>query len=319
MSMKATKERSPGIVLTSLAVVDFGPSPPCQFTPKATVAKTPWWKSQVLVQWVAIIVLAVVSLWPHFSDSAAKTSDEHVGNLIEGRLQPAVKDMDSYVDRQLVPINGQLANLNQEVGQLQGRFQQLDSKQKKLTDQIAEQGALARLEDPRRILATIREEIQMAEQVNRPLQKSDLADYRMALQGVSTSTADYWTTVAAVINYQSLLNQMSGEAPDPATVSGPCPLVGPNSHDESINSLPIRNCVVSLDANAFENVTITDSVVQYRGGPVSLRNVRFVNCLFELRLATPPVAAPSKDLILALLGSSNQQTIEIAHATPELR
>ena len=309
------------IVLRSMRVVDFGAvssteNQPGQHAAPGTPGLNPY-RHGNFAQWAAVVAAILIgiasigfTLYFHQSDSATKASDEHTGWLIEGKLQPAVRDMETYIDKQLTPINNQLGNLNQEVGQLQGRFQQLDSGQKKLSDRVAQQEALARLQDPKRILATIRAEIQLAEQANRSVQSSDLADYRAALRTLSPSTENYWITAAAIINYQSLLNQMSGEAPDPAKVAKPC--ISQDFIGNVFEGVPYRNCIVSLDTNAFEHVTFQDSVIEYQGGPVSLTDVRFINCRFNLQLTAQPGSPAERNLMLALLDSPDQKIIQVS-------
>lgn len=45
---------------------------------------------------------------------------------------------------------------------------------------------------------------------------------------------------------------------------------------------------VSLDDMYLKNVIIRNSIVSYNGGPVSLENVTFVNCIFKLSNAAAP-------------------------------
>jgi hypothetical protein len=266
---------------------------------------------------VAVLALAL-TLYFRYSESAAKSTDEHVNRLIEDKLQPATKDINANIDKQLVPVNDKLSQLLQEVGELQGRFKQLDSGQKKLGNRIAQQESLSKLLDPNRILATIRAEIQFAEKEDRPLPASDLADYKNAVLAVHPSSAvEYWTTVAAIINYQSMLNQMSGEAPDPKEVSRPCLGVTNGGGDISFGNTfrggLISNCIVDLDRESFSDVTFKNSVIRYNGGPTKLANVTFVNCTFILNIKAQDISTPeSRNLLLALLNSPDQKEVRIS-------
>lgn len=302
---------------TSGGIVDFppmapNPNPPAIIPPARQTGTSPR-----LNRWGPVIVASILSallalgVQSHFrsSDSAAKSADEHIGKLISNQLDPAVKDINANVDKQVGPLKDQLNVLAQQVGQLQGRFQQLDEGQKKLGTRMSQQESLGRLLDPNRVLATIRAEVQVAQQTNKLVQASDLADYKTALRTLSSSSENYWTTVAAVINYQSLLNQLSGEAPDPTKVARPC--LDEHYRNNTFNGGGFRNCYVVLDTESFNNLTFQDSVVIYHGGPVALNGVRFINCRFVLELSAQPVNPPQSNLMLAILDSPDQKTIQV--------
>jgi len=131
----------------------------------------------------------------------------------------------------------------------------------------------------------------------------------LRLRQTSETTPDYWTTVAAIINYQSLINQMRGEAPDPSKVSKSCLEFFKISLFERTG---FSQCNVTLDTNAFKDVTFRDSVVEYHGGQTYLENVEFINCTFKLNLASAPIILTQSGLLLALLDSADQKTIKIS-------
>jgi hypothetical protein len=305
---------------TTSEVVDFAPvSPKKSTTPASPVpapAETPGWNPSRLgnlAQWASAIVSVfaiVLTLWFHYTANASIASDEHVGTIVDAKLHPAVKDINENISKQLSPINDQLKALTQQVGQLQGRFEQLDSGQKKLGARLGQQEALNRLQDPRRILATIRAEIQFAENEKRTLPTAQLADYRDAVQALPASAYEYWTTVAAIINYQSRLNQMSGEAPDPTKVAEPC--LGENARYNVFFGARFRNCMVVLDTESFNHATFQDSVIIYHGGPVSLNEITFVNCRFVLDFPPQHELPADKSLVLALLASPDQKSVHVS-------
>jgi hypothetical protein len=74
-----------------------------------------------------------------------------------------------------------------------------------------------------------------------------------------------------------------------------------------------KDCVVSLDTNSFENITFQNSVVQYRGGPVHLFNVKFVNCRFVLDLSDQPVTPAQEKILRALLDSPDQKNVRVSN------
>jgi hypothetical protein len=163
---------------------------------------------------------------------------------------------------------------------------------------------------PSHKLASIRETLQAAEDQGTVLPSAQLAKYKGTIRATPSSTAEYWTTIAAIINYQSSLDQKSGGVPDPSKVAQPC--ITQNFIHNRFSGVPFSACVVSLDTNVFENVTFRDSVIEYRGGPVSLTNVSFINCRFVLKLPTRPAAAPVQtNLLLAILDSSDQKNVQV--------
>lgn len=311
---------------TTSGVVDFAPvSPKKSTTPASPVPVPPetlgWNPSRHgnFAQWASAVgsLFAIgLTLWFHYTANASVASDEHVGTIVDAKLNPAVKGINDSISKQLEPITKKLDEVASKVDDAQGQLRRLRGD---VDDQGQKQKQLlagARMQDPARILATIRAEIELAQARGKPLPVSDLNDYRNAVQALPASAHEYWTTVAAIINYQSLINQMSGEAPDPAKVSKPCGMLTNGgrilNYGNSFSGFKVSNCVVDLDTQVFNNVTFTDSVVRYHGGPVTLKSVRFVNCRFVLELETPPSTPAQKNLLLALLESPDQKTVQIS-------
>jgi hypothetical protein len=118
--------------------------------------------------------------------------------------------------------------------------------------------------------------------------------------------------VAAIINYQSKIDQLSGEAPDPVKISKPCGglTAGTGGHN-LFARMTFSNCIVDLDTDdMFQNVTFINSVIRYKGGPANLFNVAFVNCTFQLDL--PPNSSPAKpNFLFALLDSPKQTSVKV--------
>jgi hypothetical protein len=304
VSAESTADVASGFVaLESLKVVDFAVVAP----PKAKSWNPKW---GTYAQWVGAIAALVV---------AVLAINNHIDKLF-APVDQKFKDIGSQidtVDKKFGPVNQRLMDQEGKIGVFQGQMNTLLSghvkllrEQNQLKDRMAQQQAITRLYNPDRILVTIRAEIQMANARNGTLPASELADYRNALRALPSSTVDYWQTVAAVINYQSLLNQMSHEAPDPAKVARPC--IDENWIGNFIANHTFRNCIVSLDTNSFYNVTFQDSVIHYRGGGVELSDVKFVNCTFKLELTTQPVKPAQEKLLLAILNSNDQKAVRIS-------
>jgi hypothetical protein len=305
----------------STLVVDFayvtkkgtsvGAPPPDQISGFAPAKHGNWaqWGAVIISLGIGVLNICLLISY-HNSANAATATDDHIARLVGDQLTPAIKGINDNVGKSIEPINKHLDDLSQQVAKLQGRFDQLDSEQKKASLRLDRQEALNRLEDPNRILATIQAEIQMAEEGKGTVSQLQLADYRAALFTLPPSAAQYWKTMAAVINYQSLVNQLSGEAPDPVRVSRPCGgLTG--GIGNVYGSFQYSNCVVDLDTQVFSNGTFRNCVIRYRGAATSLLNVKFINCRFVLDLTAQPSSTVGKNLLFALLNSPDQKTVQI--------
>jgi hypothetical protein len=221
-------------------------------------------------------------------------------NLVDKILAQARKEGDDAMDKKLRPVRQQLKDV--------------DASQHDLKKKIEGQQSVVRLESPGRILALIRGEIRLAE-ANPPrnIPAATLVDYKNAVQYLPTSTNDYWQTAAAIINYESLLHQLAGSAPDPTKVAGPCIRVA--NQNVTFSDGIARQCVFDLDrAQArFENYVFQDSVIRIHGGSTSLHNVRFINCRFVLDLPVQgPPTPPQQKVIMAILSAPDQKSITIS-------
>lgn len=287
-----------------------------------------WWNRHGnTAQWGALIVsgLAFIGLFInialtvyfHHEAEQAQTSDEHTNTLIGNQVNPELKGLTTDLGNKIDGVSTKIDLLSDRVSRIEGG---LDHRISSLETKAEQQSSLARLMNPNRILAQMREEIELAESSNRTLPASDLSNYRNAVHALPPSTHEYWTTVAAIINYQSKLNQMSGEAPDPEKVARRCPGVPNNTssgmyYGNIFEGFTYSDCVVDLDSNAFVHDTFRDSVIRYHGGPVSLDGAVFVNCRFVLdlpaSLPNTPTPAQTK-LLMTLLDSLGQKTITVS-------
>jgi hypothetical protein len=306
------------VALKSLTVVDFTVVPVNPNNPVVTPAAPI--KYGNYAQWAAVIaaiLLGLLNMWLivsyHSESKTTVSSDEHINSLIGLKLDPAKEKINEHIDQKVDDLGKKIDGLSDRVSRIEGS---LGKRVSAVEDKVNQQTSLARLIDPSRVLATIRAEIELAQARGKLLPVSDVNDFRNAVQALPASAHEYWTTVAAIINYQSLLNQMSGEAPDPAKVSKPCSMFTNGRGNLSIGNvfgnMLISNCVVDLDTQTFSDVTFKNSVVRYRGGPVTLERVAFINCRFILELQTPPSTPTQKNLLLALLASPDQKSVQVS-------
>jgi hypothetical protein len=252
----------------------------------------------------------------HNETKQATASDEHIGKLIDDKLNPA----QAATSQKLGNIEQQLARLSQQLGQVQGTLHIYTQAQDKLQSTVDQQIELAKLTQPRKLeqaLAVIRAEIGTARSSKQPIPLAKIAEYKNAVRIFPDSLSDYWKTVAAIINYQSLLDQENGSAPNPKTVAHLCAGLSRETGKNNIfQNLTISKCIVDLDgANVLENVTIRSSVIRYHGGPVTLHNAVLMNCYFELDLKAPPNPSQSQ-FLRAILDAPEQKTIALPNIHP---
>jgi len=163
-------------------------------------------------------------------------------------------------------------------------------------------------------LPRIRQIVTAATKENVRVQVEDVKQIALKLRQTNEATPDFWMTAAAIINYQSFLNQMRGEAPDPVRISKPCVQRGTNItfDGQILGAMVFEECVVDLDSNSFKKVVFRNSVIKYRGGPAFLEDVLFVNCRFEIDTKLEATAPTQPNLISALLNTDDQKNITIS-------
>jgi len=287
--------------------------------PLSPPAQSTWWQRHgTTASWIALGVSALtviglfINIYLTLSANNARMVDEHTNTLIDAKLNPATEKVNDHVDRKVDELSKKIDALSDRVSRIEGSLgKRVAAVETKTNQQIS----LARVMDPAHTLTTIRAELNVARASGKLLSVSDLDDYRNAVQALPGSAREYWTTAAAIINYQSLVNQANG-APDPFKVSRLC--LGLTSQGSVVvsNSLHVggtySNCVVDLDTNGFKDVVFKDSVIRYRGGKTVLVNVDFQNCTFVLDL--PPEAPAHPEVIRTLLASDQRQVTLSTHS-----
>ena len=255
-----------------------------------------WQRHGNTAQWFAVIaacILGIINIaytwYSRSAESDRKTSDEHINALIGDKLDPAIRAINESVDKKLEPINSKLGELLEKIGDTEGQLKRLRG-------------------NPKKVLGTISAEIRAATDDKKIIPATRLAAYKDAIHKLSPSDPEFWPTVAAIINYDSFVNQKTGKAPDPKKVSKPCGMLTQGEYNAFIGGV-YENCVVNLDTQVFQNVVFKNSVIRYHGQRITLINVQFVNCSFILDL--PPKPEPEQKLLFALLDSPDQKTVKI--------
>lgn len=286
---------------------------------------------QKLQPWLpAIATLCIGAMtiwinWHSYGDNHSKVEEDRLAALIDSRISanPGLSKISDKLDRiesRLAVMEGWKQGLESKIKGVSDRQDASAQEQLRLKNSIEGQRSIARLMDPARILATIRAEIQIAERSKTAISEPQLVDYRNAIKALPENTYQYWQTIAAIINYQSLLNQLAGYAPDPEKVSKPCAL-SPGGGDGrlAVNNFfggrtVIRQCNIDLshNANVMADVTFIDCVIRFSGTVVGIRKAAFINCRFILDLP-PQVQKPVATNLLLALADGNQRRVTISN------
>jgi hypothetical protein len=256
-------------------------------------------------QWFSAIVSAVaitLTLYFHYTANESKTADEHVNTLIVDKLDPAVNNINT--------------NLDQRIGRLDQKVEELSEKVNDALGQLKRMQGTPASQTSNQLLASIKLKIENAENQKLVIPPAQLAGYKNTVRTSPQTAAEYWTTIATIINYQSFRNQMEGIAPNPSDISKPCNLLTNegrmHSFNNTIQGAHITKCLVDLDTETFADVTFEDSVIRYHGGPTYLANIRFINCRFVLDIPVSAPASPERNLLLlALLNAPDTRAVTV--------
>jgi hypothetical protein len=276
---------------------DIPPNPPQPAPPAHTFWQRHGTTAQIVSASCASFVLGIALLgviWHYSGESTAKT-DKHTHELITEQIKPLgeiAKDehINRLVSDQLKPLSETVNKIAADVAYLKGKAGVANTKLDS---------------NPDKALTGIRVSLKRAQDRNKILPVPTLAEYRKKVETLPTSATDYWATVAAIINYQSYVNQMEDKAPDPQQVARPCPFVTKRSgqnHNLIQGPIQFDGCVVDLDGteNEVDGAVFKNSVIRWHGGPVTIRMATFINCRFVIDIKTEP-ARP--DLLKKLLAS----------------
>jgi hypothetical protein len=260
-----------------------------------------------VAQWatvIAAICLGLLNLgltvWYHATSGQPQAADDHTNVLITAKLGPVTET---------------ITQLNEKMGKLEGRFDQLDSEQKKATrlqlNRLSAQIATALTSktdiDPA-IVARLGEDLPSFVKSSTPeisqaawRVTTQLSDYRSFLNsqhGPNTADATaikppgVW---AFEVNARALPN-----APDviigvlflpnePIVAGSEAAMFVKIGEENKITSAPRlwivegKGAEISLDGYHVRNSIVKDAHIVYNGGPLILENVYFVNCVFDVK------------------------------------
>jgi hypothetical protein len=167
-------------------------------------------------------------------------------------------------------------------------------------------------------VANIQKTIEKAKSQNVRLEPSDLKLAGQHLVSVSQTSPEAWQAAQALLSYRTFLNSdvtanlntftvppntTLNLIPRPQNLTGgQFDLLGPATKDNQArlielgmsnvrppgeygpNWIRIKGGTLKLDGLLFKKVVIEGAVIRYDGGPISLVDVYFVNCRFEMPL-----------------------------------
>jgi hypothetical protein len=309
-----------------------------QADPTATPPHTWWQRHGTTVQWLAIgatflasLVNPIATACFRHSDQTSKTDDEHTKSIVSEAVKEtvvprlnAIDDKLSRIDTRVATLEGWKEGISGQVGVLEQGQQKQRQTQEALLEDTERLRDLAPYQTLNHVLNAIFTNVKKAETTSRVLPPSAREDYRAMLVALGSqvkgndASAIYWKTVAALINYQSFVDQSENKAPNPDKVANLCTTSNEgyvHSHDNTFANAVIEDCKVDLDTQSFKNVIFKDSVVRYHGGPTTLEGVQFVNCHFVIDFA-PKRKIPSTPALLQAILTAPSQTKVAVSASP---
>jgi hypothetical protein len=208
--------------------------------------------------------------------------------------------IDDRINAKLPQINEGIAKLREDVAYLKAKVE--DVTEKKIIDlsKLPASKVGDNLSDISKTISKARErEIIFPPEV--------IIELRKKLALVQPRNANFWMAFSNVVSYQSLLAEKMSIFPNADEVKRHrCPQgigLSPGSTRVIMHDFYEHACSQNLDGGSWEDGAFENMIITYNGGPVSLKNVTFKNCLFLVSFpeAPPP---PAQKIAQALLTSS---------------
>jgi hypothetical protein len=183
-------------------------------------------------------------------------------------------------------------------------------------------------------LPEIDRSISLIKEKRLPVPVSAIGAIQNKLATVDSTTPGYWSTAESLINYHS---ELTPGVPERSIVLPKCKPpadldASPNARwfpsnpqgeelgpGAKIDRVGVQDCWVQLDGQKASRWDCTHCVILYAGGPVSLHDVHFINCLFVLNFPSRAPPSPSGQQFSKELLASDLQKVTIwsvSAATP---
>lgn len=153
-----------------------------------------------------------------------------------------------------------------------------------------------------------------------------MEDLQGKLLATDRSLSEYWPTAAEFISYRSSL--LVGAIQSLSKTLRPCrpvdmdhnpnasaQLMGPDGKPTGPKSRITRygeeDCYVELDGQTISGWDCTQCLIKYSGGPLSMRDVHFVNCLFVFDFRSGQPSGPDGPRVSTALLASGLRDVTI--------
>jgi hypothetical protein len=211
-------------------------------------------------------------------------------------------------------------------GRTEERLKNIESSLPRIKGELIKQGITAQATLPsaqfKTALPDIRSSITAAKEQNVKVPVTIVEDIAHRMAATDTNAPAFWPTAAAIISYQSSL--LVGGSRNWSVTFPSCPgtvdLLGADKNMTVQRSeggkliepkVPIlriisQDCYVELDGKKLSRWDCKRCLVKYSGGPVSLTDVHFEDCLFIFDFISTPTMRDGQRLIEAILASKSQ-------------
>ncbi len=215
-----------------------------------------------------------------------------VDSRIDSRVDSRVKPLIETVSRN----EGRTNHAEQRLSYLEGHF-----------DLPSRIGRFAEMPpgDLQVNLRNLTNTLQEAQQEKADVPFKTLVQLRSGLNLVNGRQPEYWQAVAVLINYQTDLAARLQIMPNLERIKDRiCGAIEGGLSGAVFVGSNLSGCFQKLDGQVWINSIFEDAIIYYSGGPLHLRNVQFVNCLFVVLL--PPIPDASAERFANAIMSAKQ-------------
>ena len=226
-----------------------------------------WWN----YQWVNSLGSAMIAGVLAFLAGTWQSGKAHDADDLK-------RDIVMEVSKQLEPIRQELQNQGKDIAKIKGAdgIAQLapGPGKTKSVKSLSEIGTLGQ----KQFAASLPNLYAEMRKVSAPQSGANEATLRAItdkLRHVDENTPEYWSTVLQFIRFVSARHAPDVPPPGPANLE-----IGFNTGFPSLGVLSRRR--VLLDGGEIEDSVFENCRILFTSNPVHMRNVRFVNCVFEI-------------------------------------
>jgi hypothetical protein len=226
--------------------------PPPKVSTPEGPKKESWWKRNY--QFVALSLIALAAWIQPL--------------VIQHKAEDLKKDIQIEVSNQLKPFDDRLRSVEGDVNEMKGELKYLF--------RIAKEQQFSKLESA----------VAVAQRTKRPIDPSIVKQVKTSLEQMPSTAPDYWSSVLRFLTLAS--NGLSPNLPPADAMK--------NVHLSDVALINQHSFLdgkhVFVDGGSLENVEIHRSRITFTQNPVQLKNVTFVDCVFDM----PDVSIPSNHL-----------------------